>query len=256
MRLCNNEKMGENAVSETVSLFSVLSDIPDDDTKRVEKQILDLVDVVILNNLDSINISISMRRRLPASSLIKLTPYDKFGVINYNRLEKAIINSLSGLSGRIIISINQRDNLTRHYSCSIDSTIELELMAKPTNAYRKERIHYYGDTVFKQKLLREHRQLMEKMCSRVCWLTSMGVFPQGVFYYSDCLENGIYFSDFEMADIVDNSKRYQMASALMEILNQKGHLYEGPRASSYGSVIVFDLIKVSTTVSSKELKQW
>ena len=55
-----------------ISLYSSLSDIPNDETKVVEKEIIDLVDVAILNNLDSIDFSVSMWRRLSSSSLIKV----------------------------------------------------------------------------------------------------------------------------------------------------------------------------------------
>lgn len=239
-----------------ISLYSSLSDIPNDESKVVEKEIIDLVDVAVLNNLDSIDFSVGMWRRLPSSSLIKLTPYDKNDVINYNRLEKVIISSLQELSGKIVIRIKEQDHRNLWSHCNINSSTMLELIAKPTNSYRKERIYYYSDTVFKQKLLVEYRQLMEKICSKVYWLTSICIFPHGVFYYDDSQGHGISFSDLEMANISDSSKRYQMASALTEILNQKGYLFEGPRASFSGSKILFELSKVSTTASTKELKQW
>lgn len=144
-------------------LHSFLSDIPNDDNKRVEKEIIDLVDVATVNNLDSIDISVYMWRRLPSSSITKMTPYDKYNVINYNRLEKVIINSLSGLFGKIVIGFKERDFRKLWSHCSENSSIGLELIAEPVFSYRKERINYYRDTVFKQKLLGEYRYLMEKI---------------------------------------------------------------------------------------------
>ena len=239
-----------------ISLYSSLSDIPNDETKRVEIEIIDLVDVAIVNNIDSIDFSVCMWRRLPSSSLIKMTPYDKYNVINYNRLEKVIISSLSGLSGKIVIGIKERNPRKLCPSCTVNSNIRLELIAKPVSSYRQERINYYRDTVFKQKLLGEYRQLMEKICSEVYWLTSMCIFPHGVFYYDDSQGAGISFSDLEMANISDSSKRYQMALALMEILNQKGYLFEGPRAFFDGHRINFTIKKALSTVPANELKQW
>ena len=176
-------------------LHSFLSDIINDETKIVEEEIISLVDAAILNNLDGIDFSVCMWRRLPSSSLINLTPYDKYDVINYNRLEKVIVSSLSGLSGKIVIGFKERNPHKLWPSCSVNSNIRLELIAKTVSSYKKERIYYYSDTVFKHELLGEYRQLLEKICSKVYWLRSISIFPHGVYYYNDSLGEGIRFAD-------------------------------------------------------------
>ena len=57
-----------------------------------------------------------------------------------------------------------------------------------------------------------------------------------------------------MANIEDSSKRYQMASALLEMLNEKGYLFEGPEISSNAYTLLIFLRKVN--VPEKGLKQW
>ena len=237
------------AIYYKTSSISLSDKMDDNEVKEVEKIIIDMVDVAILNDFDGAEIKGSILRRLPESSLFLGTPYNKYDHINPFKLLSLLKNQLKGLSSKIGITYYWESN-----SCIKNTGIDVIVKAKPKFFYKKERINYYNDTSFKKKLLSEHRQLMEEICTKVYWISSLCVFPTGICYYDDCPGAGISFSDFKMDSIEDSSKRYQMALALLEILNEKGYLFEGPKISFYGSSILFEIRKVN--VPEKGLKQW